>query len=88
MLTPRVYAALRIGDQRNGRVADLTQQTSEPFEANVQAYEFALGYRPNRHQLLKIGYEWLRSSDVPGTRDNVLGLQLVTSIRPLSKAWR
>jgi hypothetical protein len=88
VVTPRIYAALRIGDQRNGRVADLTQLTSEPFEANVQAYEFALGYRPNRHQLLKIGYEWLRSSDVPGTRDNVLGLQLVTSIRPLSKAWR
>ena len=88
VLTPRIYAALRVGDQRNGRVADLTQQTSESYEANVQAYEFALGYRPNRWQLLKVGYEWLRSSDVPGTRDNVLGVQLVTNVRPLSKAWR
>jgi hypothetical protein len=25
---------------------------------------------------------------VPGARDNVLGVQLVTSIQPLSKAWR
>jgi len=88
VLTPRIYAALRVADQRNGQVADLTQQASEPFEANVQAYEFALGYRPNRWQLLKIGYEWLRTKDVPGTRDNALGLELVTNIRPLSKAWR
>jgi len=27
-------------------------------------------------------------SQVPGARDNVLGVQLVTSIQPLSKAWR
>jgi len=88
VLTPRFYAALRVADQRNGRVADLTQQTTEAFEANVQAYEFAVGYRPDRWQLFKIGYEWLKSNDIPGTRDNVLGVQLVTSIQPLSKAWR
>jgi len=88
VLTPRFYAALRVADQRNGRVADFTHWTSEPFEANVQAYEFAIGYRPDRWQLFKIGYEWLRSNDVPGTRDDVLGVQLVTSIQPLSKAWR
>jgi len=87
VITPRIYAALRVADQRNGQVA-LAPQTLEPFEANVQAYEFALGFRPSRWQLLKIGYEWLRTKDVPGTRDNVLGLQLVTNIRPLSKAWR
>ena len=88
VLTPRFYAALRMADQRNGRVADFSQQTSTAFEANVQAYEFAIGFRPDRWQLFKIGYEWLRSNDVPGTRDNVLGIQLVTSIQPLSKAWR
>ena len=88
ILTPRFYAALRVADQRNGRVAEFTQQTSEPFEANVQAYEFAIGYRPDRWQLLKVGYEWLRSADIPGTRGNVLGVQLVTSIRPLSTSWR
>ena len=87
VLTPRVYAALRVADQRNGRVADFIQPGSQSFEANVQAYEFAIGYRPNRWQLCKIGYEWLRSSDVPGTRDNVLGVQLVTSIQPPSKTW-
>jgi hypothetical protein len=88
VLAPRFYAALRLADQRNGRVAGFTQPTSEAFEANVQAYEFAIGFRPDRWQLFKIGYEWLRSTDVPGTRDNVLGIQLVTSIQPLSKVWR
>jgi hypothetical protein len=88
VLTPRIYAALRVGVQRNGRVADLTQQSRQSFEPNQQAYEFALGYRPNRWQLLKVGYEWLRTSDVSPSRDNVLGIQFVTSIQSLSKAWR
>ncbi len=87
-LTPRIYAALRVGDQQNGQVAAVGQSSTSGFEANLQSYEFALGYRPNRRQLLKVGYEWLRGSEVPGTRDNVLGVELVTSIQPLSKAWR
>lgn len=87
VLTPRIYAALRVGDQVNGQVAAAAQWSSASFQANVQSYEFAIGYRPNRRQLLKVGYEWLRDSQVPGTRDNVLGIQLVTSIQPLSKAW-
>lgn len=88
VLTPRIYAALRVANQRNGQVAGLTEPASETFQANVQSYEFAIRYRPNRWQLLKLGYEWLRTSEVSGTRDNVLGVQLVTSIQPLSKAWR
>ncbi len=86
VITPRIYAALRVGEQRNGRVAD--QWFSQSLEPSQQAYEFAIGYRPNRWQLIKLGYEWLRTSEVPGTRDNVLGLQYVTSIQSLSKAWR
>jgi len=87
VVTPRLYAALRVGDQQNGQVAALGQSGSASFQPNVQSYEFALGYRPNRWQLFKVGYEWLKSSAIPGTRDNVLGVQLVTSIQPLSKAW-
>jgi hypothetical protein len=88
VITPRIYAALRVGDQRNSRVADMSQQSSQAFEPNEQAYEFAIGYRPNRWQLVKVGYEWLRTSEVSGTRDNVLGVQFVTSLPTISKAWR
>ncbi len=88
VLTPRLYAALRVGDQQNGQVAGAWQWGSASFQANVQSYEFALGYRPNRRQLFKIGYEWLKTSEAPGTQDNVLGVQLVTSLPTLSKAWR
>ena len=59
-----------------------------PFQPNVAAYEFALGYRPNRVQLVKLGYEWQRTDGVTGTRNNVLGIQLVTSFSALSKAIR
>ena len=42
----------------------------------------------NRHQLLKIGYEWLDVEHQGGVRNNVLGVQLVTSIHPLNWAFR
>lgn len=88
VLTPRIYAALRIGEQRNSRVVDANQQSLQTFQPDQQSYEFAIGYRPNRWQLVKLGYEWLRTSDVPGTRDNVLGVQIVTNLPTLSQAWR
>ena len=67
---------------------DLTELTGETFAPNRQSYEFAVGFRPNRWQLLKVGYEWLKTTDISGTRDNVFGIQLVTSLQPLSRAWR
>jgi hypothetical protein len=88
VLNPRTYVALRAGYQRNSRIEDQTARSDENFAANRQSYELAFGFRPNRWQLLKIGYEWLRTDQVPGTRDNVFGVQLVTSIQSLSKAWR
>ena len=48
----------------------------------------AIGYRPNRWQLVKIGYEWLKTAEVSGTRDNIVGIQLVTSIHSLLGALR
>ena len=88
VLNPRTYLAVRAGYQRNSRVEDAYQWSTESFAPNVQSYEFAVGFRPNRWQLLKIGYEWLRGEEITGTRDNVLGVQLVTSIQTLSKAIR
>jgi hypothetical protein len=88
VLNARTYLAARAGYQRNSRVADSWEQSDEGFAPNVQSYEFAVGVRPNRWQLLKVGYEWLRGEDISGTRDNVFGIQLVTSIHAISKALR
>lgn len=88
VLTPRLYAAIRLSGERNGRVAEAGQAAAANFQPNVQSYEFALGFRPSRWELCKIGYEWYRTSDAPGTRDNVLGVQLVTMLPSLSKSWR
>lgn len=88
VLNPRTYLALRAGYQRNSLVADTFGWSDESFAPNMQAYEFAVGFRPNRWQLLKIGYEWLQGEEISGTRDNVFGIQLVTSIQALSKAIR
>ncbi|HXI40248.1 MAG TPA: hypothetical protein VNH18_03000 [Bryobacteraceae bacterium] len=87
VLNPRTYLAVRAGWQRNNHLTDLVERTEETFAPNRQSYEFAAGFRPNRWQLIKAGYEWLRTADVSGTRDNVFGIQLVTSLQPLSKAW-
>lgn len=88
VLNPRTYLAVRAGYQRNSRVEDASGWSSESFAPNVQSYEFAVGFRPNRWQLLKIGYEWLRGEEISGSQDNVFGVQLVTSIQALSKAIR
>jgi hypothetical protein len=45
-------------------------------------------FLPNLFQLVKVGYEWLPLEGVPGTHDNVFGVQLVTSIHSLSKALK
>ena len=60
---------------------------AEHFLPNRQSYEFAVGYRVNRLQTLKVGYEVFRTTDVPGSQDNVFGVQFVTSVHALSKAF-
>jgi len=64
-ITPRLFVA--------GRVSYLAP--------SLAATEGAAGYRINRWQLLKVGYEWLKNDGVRGTRDNVLGVQFVTNIQ-------
>ena len=88
VLNARTYLAVRAGSQRNSHVTDSWERSDETFAPNMQSYEFAVGVRPNRCQLLKVGYEWLRGEDISGTRDNVFGVQLVTSVHALSKALR
>lgn len=87
VLTARAYLAARVGFQQNSHLTDLTERTDETFAPNRQSYELALGYRPNRWQLLKVGWEWLSISQAAGSRHQVFGVQLVTSIQSLSQAW-
>ena len=77
VLTPRLYAAVRAGYQDYNYIAP-----------DRQSYDFVLGYRPNRFQLIKVGYQWLRENTVRGTRDDVWAVQYVTSIDSLHKSFR
>jgi len=87
-VTPRVYVAFRAGLQNHGSVVDRRSRVADPFQPNRQAYELAAAYRINRFQQLKVGYEWLHTQGTSGTRDNVLGLQIITSVSSLSQAIR
>ena len=86
-LNPRFYTAFRGGYESHGRVEDDSGDDADHFLPNRQAWEVALGYRVNHFQTIKVGYEWMRTSGVAGTRDNVFGIQFVTSVRALSKAF-
>jgi len=72
---PRWYVAARTNHARNSR------------RASQDLYEVVVGYRPNRRQLLKLGYQKGR-----GQRDGVplaavLGAQLVTQIGGIGAVW-
>ena len=71
-LTPRWYAAIRV------------TRLSGSYGLAEKVYEGVLGYRPNRFQLLKIGYERQNGRETPGSLGNVFSLQLVTQFRALS----
>jgi hypothetical protein len=87
ILTPRLYAATRLGYQKYNAVRDQTMTSSDPFLSGRRSYEFALGYRPNRWQLFKVEYQRLRVEGEQ-TFDTILAFQLVTSIQSLSKTFR
>jgi hypothetical protein len=87
ILTPRLYAATRIGYQSYNAVQDERITSADPFLSGRRSYEFALGYRPNRRQLFKVEYQRLRVEGEQ-TFDSVLAFQVVTSIQSLSKALR
>lgn len=96
-LTLRLYLASRIGGQWHGRVtadggghahapADPALDPSLPrFQPNKNAFEVAVGFRPSRQFLFKVGQQWVRRTEHFGPKDHVSALQLVTS---LPDAWR
>ena len=73
-LHPRWYVAARAGYLR---------ATAGPAR---DAYELAIGYRPSRWELVKVGYQVQQGPDIRGTLANTLAVQLVTTFGPLSIA--
>jgi hypothetical protein len=69
VLNPRWFVAARVSYRRSNETPPL------------EAYETSVAFRPNRFQLIKVGYEALRGS--PG---NVLALQFVTTLPSVSIA--
>ncbi len=74
VLSPRWYVATR---------ANYVRASAFPGR---QVYEMVAGYRPNRYQLLKIGYEVQQGPRIQGTKSNTLAVQFVTTFRALSIA--
>jgi len=88
VLTPRYYLAGRVGWIQSGSIRDRSGQSASEFFPTMGSYEIGAGCWLNRYQLLKVGYEWLEIDYQRGTRNNVVGVQLVTSFRPVSWAFR
>jgi hypothetical protein len=75
-LSPRWYAAVRIDHLEGSR-------------GNWETiYETALGYRPNRFQILKFEYERQNRPTAPGALGNVFAVQLVTRFSPVALTAR
>jgi len=75
-LGPCWYAAGRAGYQR-GNIF---------ISRNV--YEAAIGFRPNASQLVKLGYEMQQGPTIRGALHNVLTLQIVIALRPITLAGK
>ena len=52
-----------------------------------ETYETVAGFRPDTHQLIKAGYELARNSK-SGALSGAVTFQLVTTVHPLSLAYR
>ncbi len=74
VLSPRWYAAARVGYVRAGAYP------------GHQCYELVAGFRPNRYQLAKLGYEIQQGPQFHHGEGNTLAVQLVTSFRVISIA--
>lgn len=75
VLHPRWYVAARSGFLHTS------------YNGGDAAYELATGFRPNTWQLIKVGY-MLEHDRKGGPIDRVVAVQLVSSLHPLSMAWR
>jgi hypothetical protein len=88
ILTPRLFVAARPGWLSPGGAVDKQGISTSKFAPSIASYELAAGWWLNRHQLVKTSYEWLNIEHQPGTRFNVLGIQLVTTFRALDWPFR
>ncbi len=67
-------------------VADRYGQSSNHIVASTRSFETSAAFRPDRLQLLKIGYEFEHYSSGSERQNNILGFQLVTTLHR-SAAW-
>jgi hypothetical protein len=74
VLSPRWFVAGRYG------------MASNNYVTRTQSVESSVGFRPDRLQLLKIGYEFEHYSSGNEREDNIVGIQLVTTFHK-SAAW-
>ena len=74
VLHPRWYLAARAGYMNSS------------VSARVGMLETAVGFRPNSHQLVKVGYQVQQGPQIRGTLGNTVALQIVTVFRPISIA--
>lgn len=74
ILHPRWYVAARGGYLR-----------ANAFRGR-EVYEIAVGYRPSRFELVKLGYEIQHGPATQGSLGNTLAVEFVTSFGPLSMA--
>ncbi len=71
-LGPRWYAAVRVNHLWGS------------YGLSQMVYESALGFRPNRWQIIKLDYQRQNGASTPGSLGNVIALQLVTRFSPLA----
>jgi len=91
-ISPRIFVAGRATVINFGRVEDTSGVMAMHSAAPQRAYELALGYRLNLHQLIKTGYEWIERNDSainagPNQHGSLLTIQLVTTLNALSRAF-
>jgi hypothetical protein len=88
VMNPRLYLAARAGYNTFTTFQKVGMPAPAQLRPNRQAVEFSVGYRLSRRQLLMVGYEWLHTNGALDTRNNIFGVQYVTSIDSLYKAFR
>lgn len=74
VLHPRWYVATRIGYIRTSRPPDR------------ETYEVVVGFRPDRHQLVKAGSQIQQGPAIRGTLGSTVAVQVVCAFRPISIA--
>ena len=74
VLSPRWFVAERYG------------MASNNYVTRTQSLESSAGFRPDRFQLLKVGYEFEHYSSGDENHDNIVGIQLITTFHK-SAAW-